>query len=402
MRTSLVVSFASLLLAAAGVAWQVNPEKLPPPFATPSAGNGPRVIPRPAGAALKTPPGFQIEEYASGFDVPRFMLRGSHGVLLSETDSPGTVWVLEDGPDFSRPKNRYKLTEQLDRPYGMAFWKDYLYVAETTSVKRFKYDAETMKVSGSGEEVVPMHQFGSGHWTRTILFDRAGEKLYLSIGSASNDSPGGDPRRAAVNRYNPDGTGQEIFASGLRNAVGLRWFPDSDTLWATCQERDGLGNDLPPDFFTHIEQGGFYGWPYAYIGPNTDPRNKGKRPDLVKKTIGPGVLLGAHVSALDFIFYTGKQFPAEYRDGAFIALHGSWNRRPRVGYKIVFVPFKNGKPESGPRDFVSGFMLSPEKQEVWGRPVGLVELPDGSVLFSDDGGGTIWRVSYNSREMGRR
>lgn len=397
MKASSVAPFALVLLAAAALAWQVNPEKLPPPFATGSASNGPQVIPRPPGAQLKAPPGFQVEEYASGFEVPRFMLRVSHGVLLSDSSSPGTVWVLEDGAGFSRPKSRYKLLERLNRPYGLAFWKDYLYVAEATSVKRYKYDAQAMKVSGRAEEIVPMNELGQGHWTRTLLFDRAGDEFYLAIGSASNDSPGEDPRRAAVNRYNPDGSGHEIFSSGPRNPIGLHWYPNTDTLWATVQERDGLGNDLPPDYFTHLERGGFYGWPYAYIGPNPDPHNGGKRPDLVKKTIVPDVLLGAHVSALDFIFYTGKQFPAEYRGGAFIAFHGSWNRSPRVGYKIAFVPFKNAKPVSGPRDFVTGFMLSPEKREVWGRPVGLLELPDGSVLFSDDGGRKIWRISHKGR-----
>jgi glucose/arabinose dehydrogenase len=251
-----------------------------------------------------------------------------------------------------------------------------------------------MEVSGKGEEVVPMPDFGQGHWTRTVLFDRAGQKMYLTIGSGSNVSSGEDPRRAAINRYNPDGSGHEIYATGLRNVIGLRWYPGTDALWAAVQERDGLGDDLVPDYLTRVQQGGFYGWPYAYIGPNEEPRNKGQRPDLVAKTLTPDVTLGSHVAVLDMLFYTGKQFPRDYQGGAFLALHGSWNRSKRVGYSVVFIPFKNGAPQSPPKDFLTGFMLDPDKREVWGRPVGLLLMPDGSLLVSDDGGNKIWRVSY--------
>ena len=192
------------------------------------------------------------------------------------------------------------------------------------------------------------------------------------------------------------GSGHEIYASGTRNPIGMRWYPDSDTLWAAVQERDALGDDLVPDYFTHIRQGGFYGWPYAYAGPHEDPRNKGQRPDLVQKTIVPDVLLPSHVAVLDFIFYTGKQFPDEYRNGAFLALHGSWNRSKRVGQSVAFVPFRGGKPSGPMREFATGWMLSPDKREVWGRPVGLLTLPDGSVLVSEDGNGKIWRIRYGS------
>ncbi|MGH8609765.1 MAG: PQQ-dependent sugar dehydrogenase, partial [Gammaproteobacteria bacterium] len=190
-------------------------------------------------------------------------------------------------------------------------------------------------------------------------------------------------------------TGQEFFASGIRNAVGLRWYPSSDSLWATSHERDGLGDDLVPDFLTSVKQGDFFGWPYAYIGPHEDPRHPGAAPDKVKRTRYPEVLLGSHVGAMDLWFYTGTQFPPHYRGGCFVALHGSWNRSRRVGYKLVFVPFKAGKPTSGPEDFLTGWMVSPDRSEVWGRPVGLLELADGSLLVSDDGAGKIWRVSYN-------
>lgn len=387
--------FLSSILPAAGAlgAATIKPQ-LPPPFATPSANNRPHVIDRPGGAQLKLPQGFEIEEYATGFERPRYMLRGPSGeLLLSDSTNDGKVYVLFDKNKDNKVEDRKVLAGGLDRPYGLAFWNDYLYIAETTSVKRYRYNKSAMTV-GKGEEVVSLKDFGKGHWTRGILFDRKGQKMYVGVGSESNVSPGENPMRAAINRFNPDGSGHEIFASGTRNPIGLRWYPGTDTLWAAVQERDGLGDDLVPDYLTSIRQGGFYGWPYAYTGPNEDPRNKGQREDLVKKTIVPDVPLGAHVAVLDFTFYQGRQFPAKYRGGAFLAFHGSWNRSRRVGYSVAFVPFRNGKPESGPEPFLTGWMLSPDKREVWGRPVAVFEMPDGSLLVSDDGGNKIWRITY--------
>jgi glucose/arabinose dehydrogenase len=249
--------------------------------------------------------------------------------------------------------------------------------------------------AGSGQEIVSMKGFERGHWTRSILFDRQGKKFYLGVGSSSNVSPGDPEMRAAINRFNPDGSGHEIYASGTRNPIGLHWYPGTDTLWAAVQERDELGDDLVPDYFTHIQQGGFYGWPWAYIGPHEDPRLKGQKPDLVAKTITPDVVLQpAHVAVLDFAFYTGKMFPQEYHGGAFLAFHGSWNRSKRAGYSVAFIPFSNGKPSGPQRDFLTGWMISPDNRDVWGRPVAVLELPDGSLLVSDDGGKKIWRISY--------
>src|SRR5947199_2205624 len=344
--------------------------KLPPPFATPSSTNRPRVIAQPEGTQLHVPPGFTIELFAEGFEQPRYMTLGPSKEILLSDSKGGTVYILKP--------ERKKLIEKLDRPYGLAFWKDYLYVGETTSVKRYKYDASQMTV-GAGEEVVPMKDFGKGHWTRAVLFDRDGKKMYVGVGSSSNVDAGDPEMRAAINRFNPDGSGHEIFASGTRNPTSIHFYPGTDTLWASIQERDLLGDDLVPDYFTHIQRGGFYGWPYAYIGSNEDPRRKGEKPDLVAKTIVPDVILPAHVAVLDFIFYTGKQFPTEYRGGAFLAFHGSWNRSKRVGQSIAFLPFKNTKPAAEQlREFLTGWMLSPEKREVWGRPVALLQLPDGS------------------------
>src|SRR5262245_2990333 len=384
-------------LASATFAWQVKNPSLPKPFHTPSATNRPRVIARPDGLQLSVPQGFDVEVYAEGFQRPRFMLQGpNQEILLSDSGENGSVWVLQDKDRDFKGEVKKKIIEGLDRPFGLALWKDYLYVAETTSLKRYKYDAKAMQIDGKGQELVSWKDFDKGHWTRSILFDAKGEKMYLTVGSGSNVDAGEDPQRAAIHRYNPDGSGHEYMATGVRNVIGLRWYPESQTLWAAVQERDGLGDDLVPDYFTAIKPGGFYGWPYAYIGPNEDPRRKGEKPDLVKKTVVPDVQLGAHVAVLDALFYTGKQFPKEYQGGAFLAFHGSWNRSRRVGYSLAFIPFSGGKPQGGPQEFMTGFMLAPDKQEVWGRPVGLLQLPDGSLLLSDDGGSKIWRISYKS------
>lgn len=276
-------------ITVAAFAWQQKPD-LPVPYATPSSRNNPKVIKRPDGAQLKLAAGVTAEEYLTDFKVPRYMLLGSHGELLvadSARNNEGSVWVY---PDIAHSKDRHVLIEKLDRPYGIALWKDYIYVGEPTSIKRYKYDAK-VKTAGPGEEVVSLKGFDRGHWTRSLLFDHKGEKLYVGVGSASNVDAGEDPTRAAINRYNPDGSGHETYASGTRNPIGLHWYPGTDTLWAAVQERDELGDDLVPDYFTHIQQGGFYGWPFAYAGTHEDPRRKGERPDLVAKTIQGDVLL---------------------------------------------------------------------------------------------------------------
>ncbi len=392
MQVRGIVLGGAVSVAAAAVFLAAPLPKLPPPFATPSVRNPPRVIPEPPGARLHMPPGFHMEVWAEGFRRPRYMLLGPENEVILADAAPkphGTVYVF-------RGKTRKKLIEGLYQPYGLAYHDGYLYVAESDSVKRYKYDPKTT-TAGPGTEIISMKGIDQHHWTRSLLIDRAGQKIYVGAGSGSNDTPGEDPRRAAINRYNLDGTGHEIFASGLRNPIGIHWYPGTDTLWAAVQERDDLGDDLVPDYFTRVQQGGFYGWPYAYIGPHEDPNNKGLAPNLVKNTLVPDVLLPAHVAVLDFVFYTGKQFPAEYQGGAFLAWHGSWNRSKRVGYAIAFVPFQNAQPAGPPREVVTGWMLSPEKADVWGRPVALLQLADGSLLISEDGNNRIWRLSYTGK-----
>jgi glucose/arabinose dehydrogenase len=389
--TLLILSPVALVALAAGL--QQFPSKLPPPYATPSADNPPDIVQRPAGAQLHVPAGFEVDEYAAGFDEPRFMLQGPSGEILLSDSEAGTVYVLVDRSKSYKNPVRKKLLTGLDHPYGLAFWKDYLYVGERTSIKRYKYDAHTM-TAGSGQQIVSLRGFVADHWTRSLLFDPKGEKLYVGIGSGANVETGENPMRAAINRFNPDGSGHEIYASGTRNPVGIHWYPGTGTLWAAVQERDELGDNLVPDYFTHIQPGAFYGWPYAYTGSHPQPGLRAQRPDLVSKSLPGDILLQSHVAVLDFLFYTGKQFPAQYQGGAFLALHGSWNRSKRVGYEVAFIPFQDAKPNGPVADFLTGWSISPESKDVWGRPVAILQLPDGSILISDDEGGKLWRVHY--------
>ena len=395
MRIWITLCISAVLLAALAPAEPnkpVNWEGLPEPFHTESATNRPNVIDRPSGISLAVPEGFKVEEYLTGdFKRPRFMLLGPNDELVfsdsgSRNVADGTVYVHHDGATR-------KLIENLDRPYGLAFHENWLYVAEPTSVKRFVYDADAM-TAADGEEIISYEGHGKGHWTRSLLFNDDHSKLYVTVGSGSNIALGEDPVRAALHRYNPDGSGHETFAEGLRNIIGLRWHPGSSEIWAAVQERDGLGDDLAEDFLVNVKQGEFYGWPYAYNGPHPEPRHDGAGADMVAKTLYPDVLLGAHVAVLDILFYTGTQFPEKYRGGLFLAFHGSWNRSVRTGYSVTFIPFKDGRPQSGPQDFLGGWMLGEDQREVWGRPVGLLQLKDGSMLVSDDGGRKIWRISY--------
>ncbi len=360
--------------------------KLPAPYATPSVSNGAKLIEKPAGAKLTVPAGFTVEEWGSGFKKPRFMLQLASGtVLVSDSVPDGTVVAVTNGM-------KKALISGLDRPSALALWKDYLYVAEAQAIKRYKLDAAAV-TAGSGEVVVPLKDYGKGHWTRSMAFDKKGV-LYVGVGSGSNVDLGDPEDRAAVNTYAADGSGHQIFATGLRNPVTIRFNPANQQLWATVQERDGLGDGLVPDFFTSLGKGKFYGWPYAYIGTNEEPRHKGVKPELVAKSVEPDVVLPAHAAVMDFIFYTGKQFPAKYRNGAFLVYRGSSNRTDRIGYSLNFLPFKGGKPVGDPEEFLSGFMLGEKSRDVWGRPVGVLQMNDGSLLLSEDGNNKIYRISY--------
>lgn len=374
-----------------GVAMAADPKKvtLPAPYHTPSATNPPKVVPQPDGRQLTVPAGFTVKEYASGFKKPRIMMQLPSGpVLVADSVAGGSVVALLNGG-----KERKDLITGMARPFGMALYDGYLYVSEDEAIKRFKLDEAALTV-GPAETVVSLKGYNKGHWTRSIAFDAKAKKMYVSVGSGSNVDTGDPADRAAINVYNPDGSGHEVFATGLRNPVSIGFHPTSGQLWTTVQERDGLGDDLVPDFFTSVKKGAFYGWPFAYIGPNEEPRHKGEAPEMVAKSVTPDVVLPAHVAAMDFVFYTGKQFPSRYRNGAFLAQRGSGNRSKRVGYNIVFVPFKNGKPAGAPEEFLGGWMMDAGQREVWGRPVGVTQLKDGSLLVSEDGNNKIWHIFY--------
>jgi glucose/arabinose dehydrogenase len=400
MKNFVVVwTLPALALAGVALAWQQTSVKLPPPYHTPSATNAPKVIERPDGVRLQVPQGFNVEEFASGFKKPRIMVTAPSGdILVTDSVPNGSVIVLSDkNRDNKADAERRTLIDGLDRPFGLALWKDYLYVAETTSIKRYPLNKSTTSV-GKAEEIVSLAGFDKGHWTRSLAFSPKGDKLYIGVGSGSNASPDDDERRATVLECNPDGSACAIFASGIRNPTQINFRPGTNELWASVQERDGLGDDLVPDFLIKVQRGGFYGWPWAYYGPNEDPRNAGQRPELVKKSIVPDVSLGSHTAVIDWKFYTGTQFPDRYRGGAFFAFRGSSNRAKRVGYSVGFLPFdKSGKPAAQVEDFLTGWMLAPDQREVWGRPTGLLQMRDGSMLVSEDGGNRIYRVAYQAK-----
>ena len=377
--------------------FQYKPEDLPAPFATESARRNSKIIEQPANASLKLPKGFQINVFAEGdFRYPRWMALAPNGDVFVADSRANSIIILRDKNKDGVAEERFTFAENLSQPFGMAFHKDWFYVANTDSVVRFKYKSGQTKAESTPEKIIELTKGGyNQHWTRNILFSPEGKRLFVSIGSETNADVEADPRRAAISVYDPDGKNHRIFASGLRNPIGLAFNPKNNELWTAVNERDGLGDDLVPDYVTSVKEGGFYGFPFAYIGQNEEPRRKGENPDLVKKTIVPDVLVTSHSAALGIAFYDGKMFPKDYQGDAFVALHGSWNRQKLTGYKIIRVRFENGKLESNSyEDFVSGWLPNENSNEVWGRPVGLLVNSDGSLLIADDGAKKIWRVSY--------
>jgi glucose/arabinose dehydrogenase len=365
--------------------------KLPPPFATESAGYGPHREKPPAGFLPTVPQGFRVNIFAADFKVPRWLTVAPNGDIFVADTGAGEIIVLRDPQNKGGAQEREVFVGGMKRPFGIAFHDDYVYIGNTNELLRFRYDPKTSKRLGEKEHLLDLPT--GGHETRSLAFSADGKHLFVGVGSGSNIDTGEDPRRAAVTICDPDGKNARLFATGLRNPVGLALEPVTKEVWTSVNERDELGDDLPPDYFTSLKDGGFYGWPYSYIGDNVDPRVKPQRPDLVARAIVPDVLLGAHVAPLQFAFYTGKQFPESYRGGAFVAEHGSWNRAKRSGYQVAFVAFKNGKPSADPVPFLTGLVPDPGGKDVYGRPVGVAVAPDGSLLVSDDGAGVIYRIS---------
>ena len=377
---------------------QIKPEDLPKPFATDSASRSSKIIEQPSNATLKVPKGFKVNVFAEGdFKYPRWMKLAPNGDVFVADSRANSIIILRDTNKDGVADERFTFTTNVSQPFGMAFYKDWFYVANTDSVVRFKHKSGQTKAEGKPEKLIALTEGGyNQHWTRNIIFSPNGEKMYVSIGSSGNVGIEKDERRAAISQYNPDGSGYKLFASGLRNPIGLAFNPKTNELWTAVNERDGLGDNLVPDYVTSVKEGAFFGFPYVYIGQNPDPRRKDDpRPPIVDKTIIPDVLLTAHSAALGIVFYDGKMFPQEYQGDAFVALHGSWNREKLTGYKIIRVRFQDGKLVGNSyEDFLTGWLPDENSNEVWGRPVGLLVNSDGSLLIADDGGKKIWRVSY--------
>jgi glucose/arabinose dehydrogenase len=357
---------------------EIRADQLPPPYATRSAGNPPRVASVPAGWKPTVPPGFQINVFASGLRDPRNMILAANGDVLVAQSSAGSIVIL-------RGNQRFTLASGLAYPYGLAIRGDMLYIGDEDAVVRIPYRAGQTSSNVAPAKIASLPT--GGHATRNVIFNRDGSKMYVSIGSASNVSPE-EPPRAAVMEYNADGSGVRRFAWGLRNPIGLAWNPRTGALWTCVNERDGLGDELVPDYATDLRAGAFYGWPWLYIGDHVDPRRAGERRDLVRAVV-PSVLIQSHSAPIGMVFYDGAMFPAEFRGSAFVALHGSWNRSKRTGYKVIRI-----NPAGGYDDFAAGWMINENDRTVLGRPAGLLVLGDGSLLVSDDSNGIIWRVTY--------
>ena len=375
--------------------YDIRSTNLPPPYATPSKATVANVVSQPPGAHLNLPAGFEIRTYASnGFENPRFMAQAPNGDIFVADTGGSKIVILRDANGDGVPEQRFVFAEGLNEPFGLAFHDGYIYIGNTDAIIRYPYQAGQTRVTGPYDLIAKVPT--RGHSTRNIVFGPDG-KLYIAIGSRSNDSTDEPAERAAISICDAGGGNRRIFASGLRNPTGMAFRPGSSELYTTVNERDERGDNLPPDYMTSVHDGEFFGWPFAYSGPHADPKNGRLRPDLVARTRVPDVLIQAHSAALGLAFYEGSVFPADYRGDAFVALHGSWNRAQVTGYKIVRIHFRNGKPVGGYDDFVTGWILDQSTGRVWGRPVGLLVLKDGSLLISDDGARKIWRVTYKGK-----
>lgn len=417
-------SFLLLFLTATTYAQSGNDvDTLPRPYATKSFMNFSKVIDWPAGRTPVAPAGFKVTKYADGFDNPRWMHVTPNGdILVAESNSnysffkkigahiigaashvnlrnsADRITLLRDTDNDGKPDYRQTfLTADMNQPFGMLVLGEYVYVANTDALFRFPYTPGEAAITAKGEKIADLHAGKHNrHWTRNIIASPSGDKIYIAVGSGSNVGEKGmaaEIMKANIIEINPDGSDMVIYANGLRNPVGMDFYPGSNVLWTAVNERDELGDNLVPDYMTHVEKGGFYGWPYSYFGSTQDPRVEEKDLVLVDKAIIPDVNLGPHTASLGLKFYDKKSFPAKYHNGAFVAQHGSWNRSTLTGYKVVFVPFKEGEPSGDPEDFLTGFIADLDKEKVFGRPTGIVLLEDGSMLVTDDVSNTIWRVS---------
>jgi glucose/arabinose dehydrogenase len=383
-----------------GVRRKVTVADLPQPYATESANNAAAIAPRPDGVWPQTLPGFKVEQFATGLENPRLMRMAPNGDIFLAESSAGKVIVIRGMTADGKAGQMETFATDQKGVFGINFYPSgpnpkWVYVGNTASVVRFPYQVGDMKARGPGETLTELPG-GGGHRTRDIVFTPDGKHMLVSVGSHSNvDDPDTTPaefHRADVLEFTPEGKFEKVYASGIRNCVGETIQPATGELWCSVNERDALGNNLVPDYITHVQEGGFYGWPWYYMGDHQDPRLAGKHPELKGKVLVPDVLVNPHMASLEVLFYEGSQFPASFHGWAFAAEHGSWNRDPRGGYEVIAVPIKNDKATGEYEDFLTGFVLPDGK--VWGRPVGVVVAKDGSLLVSDDGSNSIWRVTY--------
>jgi glucose/arabinose dehydrogenase len=398
-------SFTDYRYEKPGTVRKITVRDLPQPYATQSANNGPDIINRRGDAWPSAPAGFTVQLYANGLNNPRLITTAPNGdFFLAESDA-GDIKVFRGITADGKPLQTETFAKRFKQPYGIAFYPpgpdpQWIYIGSLTSVDRIPYQNGDMKARGAQQHIadLPGHP---GHWTRSLQFSSDGKTMFVAVGSGSNvddpDTHSDEKNRADILAFDPDGSHMRIYAYGIRNAGGgIAVDPKTGELWCSVNERDGLGDNLVPDYITHVQEGGFYGWPWWYMGPNQDPRHKGKHPELKDKVITPDVLLQPHNASLELTFYEGKQFPAEYEGDIFASEHGSWNKSTRAGYEVIRVPLhQTGQATGEYEDFVTGFVTPDGK--VWGRPVGITVAPDGSLLFTDDGSNSIWRVAYTGK-----
>ncbi len=391
-----------------GVRRHLTVADLPAPAPDQSVDNGPSVVPRPANAWPQAPKGFKVDLYATGLDNPRLLRTAPNGDIFLAESETGKIRVFRGVGADGKPQQTSVFADGLHQPFGIAFYPigpdpKYIYIGDTDQIVRFPYKNGDMKATGKMENLTELpgggRLRGGGHWTRDLIFSKDGTRLFASVGSHSNvddsDTHPEEFHRADVLEFQPTGKFVKVYAYGLRNCVGEAINPITGELWCSTNERDALGNNLVPDYVTHVQEGGFYGWPWYFMGTNggvQDPRHKGKHPELQSKVITPDILVNPHFASLEMLFYGGSQFPEEFKGDGFACEHGSWNRAQRSGYEVIRLPMKDGHATGEYEDFLTGFTIG--DGNVWGRPVGVTEAKDGSLFVSDDGSKSIWHVSY--------
>ena len=401
-------AFTDYSLEKPGTIRKLTIADLPAPYATKGVDAGSDHIDRPNDAWPQAPAGFKVEQYATGIDRPRLIRAAPNGDLFVALSESSKIMVFRGVDAQGKPRQSEVFTTDTNMPFGIAFYParnpKYVYVGNTDSVVRFPYKEGDMKASGPAEKLADLpgggRLRGGGHWTRDIAFSKDGKLMFVSVGSHSNvddaDTHPEEFHRADVLEFTPEGKFIKVYASGIRNCVGEAINPVTGQLWCSTNERDMLGDNLVPDYITHVQEDGFYGWPWYYMGGPSggkqDPRHEGKHPELQAKVLTPDVLLQPHFASLEMTFYNGSQFPAAYKGDIFAAEHGSWNKAKRAGYEVIVAPVKDGKATGEYMDFLTGFTTADGK--VWGRPVGVTVATDGSLFVTDDGSGTIWHVRY--------